>query len=349
MGKIGSILLLAGVVAHAASFDCAKVKTAQEKSICASPKLSAADDQMATAYKKALAATPSLVVAGVKADQRAWLGGISLQCPPGRVRMGQDMTACLLENYKERTKALRQLVQRIGGVTLVWRSAMLLNRQEPASDPSEQEASNEIDLIPGYGTLAVSWPQSNAPTAEWQVWNKAIQSAAQRVASQNHAAADGEWQPEWADDDDGDLTVTIGVVNAQLVAAFIDRWGWRGAHPWEDSIQFNWLLKMQRELKPEDVFRPNSNWDQLLVQHCMEDLKGSLGPHYENSDSGADGLPGVLHEIVQNPENWNLNGRGLSIIFQDYAIAPRMLHPGPVVIPWSVLRPCLQPDFTIPR
>lgn len=336
-------------LAHAASFDCAKAKTPQEKAVCASPKLSAADDQIAAAYKKALAATPPAIVASVQADQRAWLKELSLLCPPGRVRMDQDMAACLLENYKERKKALRILVQKKAGVTFVWRSTMLLNRQEPASDPGQEEASAEIDIMPGYGTLAVSWPQSNASTAEWQAWNKAIVSAAQPVASQDHAAADGEWHAEWADDDDGDLNVTIGVVNEQLAAAFIDRWGWRGAHPWEDSIQFNWLLKAQRELKPEDVFRPNSNWDQLLVQLCMKGLVGDLGPRYENSYSGAGGLPGVLHKIVLDPENWQLNAKGLSIIFQDYAIAPRMLHPGPVVIPWSDLEPYLQPAFTIPR
>ena len=44
------------VLAHAASFDCTKAKTAQEKAICGTPALSAADDQMAAAYKAWLAA-----------------------------------------------------------------------------------------------------------------------------------------------------------------------------------------------------------------------------------------------------------------------------------------------------
>ena len=45
-------------LAHAASFDCTKAKTAQEKAICGTPALSAADDQMAAAYSAWLAAAP---------------------------------------------------------------------------------------------------------------------------------------------------------------------------------------------------------------------------------------------------------------------------------------------------
>jgi len=60
MRKFWSVLfLLVNVTAYAASFDCAKATTPQEKAICASPKLSAADDQITAAYKAALAQTPT--------------------------------------------------------------------------------------------------------------------------------------------------------------------------------------------------------------------------------------------------------------------------------------------------
>lgn len=342
-------LLLMCALAHAASFDCTQARTPQEKAICASPKLSAADEQMAAAYKNALSATSPAMVADVRADQRAWLGRLSLECPPGRVRFDQSMTDCLLQNYDARTKALHQLVQQKGGITFVWRSMFLMNREEPANDETGTESSSEFELIPGYGTLAVSWPQTNASTHEWRAWNKAIVAAAQRVASQNGAGQDGQWHADWAGEDDGDLTVEIGVVNQQLTTAFIDRWGWRGAHPWESSIQFNWLLKEQREIKPDDVFRQDSNWDELLVQRCIKILVKDLGQNYENSYAGPDKLPSVLHEIILDSKNWQISRKGLSIVFQDYAIAPRVLHPGPVTIPWADLKPYLQPTFLIPR
>jgi len=342
-------LLLFGGAAHAASFNCARARTPQEKTICSSPSLSRADEQMAVGFLKTVAATPPPLVEGVRADQRAWLKETALECPPGRKHFGQDMAACLKQGYDRRTKDLHHLVKQKGGVTFVWRSILLMNREERASDEPEQGTLEGIETIPGYGTLQVSWPQTDRTTAEWSAWNRAILVTAQKLASQGKAAPNDQWRAEWAAEDDGELNVTVGVVNEQMVAAFVDRWGFRGAHPWEISMNLNWRLTEQRELRSEDVFQPNSKWDHLIEEHCLRDLVTVLGQHYENSYAGAEALPGVLHEIILDPENWKLDAKGLTIIFQDYSIAPRMLHPGPITIPWNDLKPYLQPGFILPR
>src|SRR5665213_4587727 len=74
------VLLFASGIAHAASFDCAKAKTPQEKAICVSPSLSAADEQMAAAYRAVLAAASSEMKDEVRTDQRNWLHFIALRC-----------------------------------------------------------------------------------------------------------------------------------------------------------------------------------------------------------------------------------------------------------------------------
>lgn len=58
-------------VVNAASFDCTKASTQNEKTICATPTLSALDEKLAQAYKaaQAMAASPDQL----KIDQRAWL------------------------------------------------------------------------------------------------------------------------------------------------------------------------------------------------------------------------------------------------------------------------------------
>ncbi len=239
------------------------------------PELSAADERMAAAYRAALAATPPQMKAAVRGDQRDWVGRLPLDCPAGQVHFDLDMGGCLRKEYDLRTKELRKLVLRRGGVTFFWRSILLMTLEEPASDKSEQEAGNRIERIPGYGTLSVSWPQTNADTAAWSAWNKAIVAEARRLASQDHPAPDGKWHSEWADDDDGELNVTIDVVNEQMVTAFVNRWGFRGAHPWEISMNLNWLLKEKRQLLPNDVFLPNSSWDQAIVEHCLKGLDSS--------------------------------------------------------------------------
>jgi uncharacterized protein len=87
------LLLLAGGVGHAASFDCTKAKSPQEKAICASPELSAADDQLAAAYKAWLAAVPPEVVAEVREEQRGWLRSLAANCKSAAVESTTALAA----------------------------------------------------------------------------------------------------------------------------------------------------------------------------------------------------------------------------------------------------------------
>jgi len=64
------LLLMASGAAQAASFDCVKAKTPQEKAICTSPKLSAADDSMAAAYKAVLGSVRPEVAGEIRDAQR---------------------------------------------------------------------------------------------------------------------------------------------------------------------------------------------------------------------------------------------------------------------------------------
>ena len=66
-----AFLLLTIAAARAASFDCAKAASPREKTVCADSALSKADEQMAAAYRDALAAT--LDPFALRRDQRAWL------------------------------------------------------------------------------------------------------------------------------------------------------------------------------------------------------------------------------------------------------------------------------------
>ena len=80
--------------ARAAGIDCAKAKTAVEKTICADPQLVAADAAVAEAFGEAVAASPD--AATVRAEQRAWLETRNA-CPDA---------ACLGQRLAERRAAL---------------------------------------------------------------------------------------------------------------------------------------------------------------------------------------------------------------------------------------------------
>lgn len=97
------LTLFAALPAHAASFDCAKAASRTEKLICADQTLSALDDDMAAAYKAALAKGDPPAADLVK-NQKAWLPGLSRCAPSGM--SDADATSCLTNLYRQRVEFL---------------------------------------------------------------------------------------------------------------------------------------------------------------------------------------------------------------------------------------------------
>jgi uncharacterized protein len=88
-----AVFSAAHLQAAAASFDChSRPLAAVEARICSTPALSALDDQLADAYRRAHAATP-----GVAVDERRWMRQVRDRCLSD---------ACLADAYKARIEAL---------------------------------------------------------------------------------------------------------------------------------------------------------------------------------------------------------------------------------------------------
>jgi uncharacterized protein YecT (DUF1311 family) len=77
------------------SFDCGKASSVQEKLICSSAELAAADRELAIAYARANSKDGDREK--MRADQRSWLTQIRNKCTD---------EACLLKSYKDRTSQL---------------------------------------------------------------------------------------------------------------------------------------------------------------------------------------------------------------------------------------------------
>lgn len=167
--------------------------------ICASPDFGKADEQMATVYARALAATPSVMVEQVRTDQRAWLNQLALVCTPTARHAGQSLAGCLLDDYKFRISQLQNLVLRKQGVTFVWRS-LVLNNGEDADD-------NDL------GILRVWWPQAASDKTEWNRWNNTIEAAAQSLFAWKSGPQ--ERQSSWSGSGDIILRANIDAVNEQ--------------------------------------------------------------------------------------------------------------------------------------
>lgn len=351
MRKIWSaLLLLACGVAQAASFDCSKAKTPQEKAICASPELSAADEQMAAAYRDVLLQAPPEMKEEIRSDQRAWLGWIAVRCKSHASESSSALAACLLEYYDHWTKALQHMVFRRGGVTFLQKSITLYPPDEPIA-PGPQVRIGNSDSSSGY--LNASWPQASPDTSEWKVWNKAIELAALQTASTGRRPPAESWKDLVAVDMNQDVTASVDLVGKRLVTATIDnQWDGHGIHPNHNSAQLNWMLDEQRALQPEDVFRAGSGWENALEmrsdKYLHRTLDAGFGQDYRNFFQPGE-MAKVLHGIATDTANWTLDRRGLTFVFQPYEVACYACTPAPLTIPWAVLKPFLDTRFEIPK
>jgi uncharacterized protein len=348
MKRLLGILLLGSLtaVAHAASFDCAKAQTAQEKAICASPELSKADDQMSAAYKAALAAAPAEFQNRIRDAQRAWIRRITLNCLPGNSYRPLD--ECLRQAYETRTHALENTIVTAGGVKFIRLSVFFT----VPDSPEDAENDKQRGASP-VATFDATWPQALSDSPEWRAWNAAVEDTARDLASQGKAGSDPTWKREWVDFMDTDLETTLGLVTPNLVtAAMSNEWyGHGAAHPNTNSLQLNWMLKQKRALQAEDVFRSGSGWQQVLYDRTDKYLHSVLdqdaGEDYQKFSAPGE-IAATLHKILEAPQSWTLDAKGITIVFQQYAVACRACTPEPFTVTWDSLKPILNPEFEIP-
>jgi uncharacterized protein len=343
---LGALFLLC-TLAHAASFDCTKAKTAQEKAICVSPALSAADDEMAAAYHAWLAAAQPGWAAGIRDNQLAWLRLRDGSCPGGDAN--NPIESCLSDIYKLRIPELQQKVQHVAGVTFVSQSITLTARDTPDSAPP----AGVSEVTHGFGTLVASWAQASSTTPQWAAWNSAVVPAIVLAANADEETSAKDWNGIVQPGVDRNLAATVERANAQWVSASIlDFYDGHGAHPMENFTEFYWMLGQQRALKPEDVFLPNSGWDvwmeKRLDLYLHQALDSQSSGNYQ-SWFPQGGAATVLQGLVTNTGDWKLEPAGFSIFFQPYQVACYACTPDPLIVPWSDLKPYLQPGFVLPQ
>ena len=339
-----SLPLLMCTLAHAASFDCTKAKTAQEKAICGSPALGAADDQMAAAYHAWLSAAPAAWAAGIRENQIVWLRTRDLSCPAGDAN--DPVASCLSNIYKERIDELHGMVQHLAGVTFISQAIKLTARDTPDTAPP----AGASEVTPGFGTLLATWSQASVATPQWTAWNQAVEKAA--IQAVNTFTGDAkkpaqDWTGLVLPGVDDVVTVSVDGFNGKMVSAtIVNDYDGHGAHPTENTTEFYWMLGEQRALKPEDVFLPKSGWDTWIEKRLDSYLQKVLD---SNGNDQRQYKPGDLPGIVTNPADWKLDAKGFSIFFQPYQVACYACTPQPLVIPWSDLKPYLQPSFVLPK
>ncbi len=365
------VLGLSAMSAHAASFDCKAVTTKQEKLICATPKLSADDDQMGEAYKVWLAAAPEPTKSEVLANQRAWLVRRAYQCSgPASGPSSKEMVVCLGFVYKDRIDKLQARVKTLGDVTFVSRATHLAIK-----DTTENAADASMEQVPGYGTLDATWPVAQTDAPEWQKWNAAVETATRKVAAPEGTKTFADWPTRWAAGQDSQTDATVLSVEHGRVGVLMTDSSMEhgrvgvlmtdssmehgrvgvlmtdssmqhgGAHGSFDRVTFYWLLAEGRPLQVSDVFQAGTPWSQPVVAACAQAIVKQLGPQIKQFFRPRNQN---IAKVVADVKNWTLTPQGLRISFPEYSVSDYAEPADDVTIPWSTLKGSLASGFVPP-
>jgi uncharacterized protein len=333
MGLAMTALWLAmPLTAQAASFSCAKAVSPQEKAICANPELSHSDEEMSAAYKAALQKVSDAAQVAMHADQTSWLKWLTTVCRAQTTQPARNLAKCMIGPYRERTGTLRKSVVLKNSILFYTRTAYLAT-----PDVLRDDTTTGAEFK-GFGVLSLQWPQADIPSQNpdqrWAAWNAAVQTAVIQYAGDGKKTT---LSPDMAEGGDTDLTAKIESVTQSRASTTIelDTMGHGAAHPNESSKTFHWLLKQNRALTAEDVFRSDTAWKQALAQRCWTVLNEQVpdGDLFIKSSHDKE-----LLDVVGNAENWTITKAGLSIDFPEYSVTPRSSPVDPVVVPWTVLK-----------
>ena len=108
------------------------------------------------------------------------------------------------------------------------------------------------------------------------------------------------------------------------------------AHPSNRIVSFNYDLARGQVISLDQLFSPGSDYLQIISDYCKSELaKREIA--FDSQQQGADALP-------ENYQNWNISDNGLVIVFNEYQVAAYAAGPQIVVIPYSVLKPVINPQ-----
>lgn len=197
---------------------------------------------------------------------------------------------------------------------------------------------------PAY-TIEAQFPQIEGSTAAGVVgFNKTINSmVASQIADFKKDAADADFSG--ATNESG-LTINYEITYASnvliSVAFTVSPYFAGAAHPNHYTSVLNYDLKTGKPIALADVFKPGSNYLQVLANYCIAQLKKRLG---EMSDIST--INQGASAKRDNYQNWNIGRKGLEITFDPYQVAAYAAGPQRVIARYDALKNLLNPSGPI--
>lgn len=309
------VLILAGVPAQAASFDCAKASSAFERAICDTPELSQKDEILAKAYATALGGLSKQASDAVKAGQREWLHYAERACTddaePLKGDYDDEGASCLATLFSGRIGDLEESRMRSG------RRVYMMDRYTVFPDP---EAAD--DAFTKVTTRQYSSARIDGDNEEAHGFNALMETY------------DSQGGPESEEDASSDVVNTLGIdsISDARISVRHDSW-WYGhgaAHGNYGTSYIHYVTAEDRELAAGDIFK-GDDWVAALAELAFADLRRQLGEGMWPTSADE------LHEAVSDPARWNFAERGLTVQFQPYEVTAYAAGAPTVLIAWAQL------------
>jgi Protein of unknown function (DUF3298)/Deacetylase PdaC len=174
---------------------------------------------------------------------------------------------------------------------------------------------------------------ANLVAAHTREFKKAVAEMAREDAS---AANPGVKQNSKTPPNSLNLSYEVTAANKDYISilfSFFEYTG--GAHPNTTTESFNYDLNRNTPVKLADLFTPNSNYLNVISDYAVKELK-----KLETVDNPEEGAGPKL----DNFHSWNITFAGLKITFDRYQVGAYAAGEHEVVVPYSVLKPIINPD-----
>jgi len=328
---LGLFLIVPGKPAAAASFDCSKAELPLDKLICATPELSAKDDEMSAKYEAALAILSPEGQGILRNGQRKWVKFVRTYCAsrigqPTDSLGGGDSKQCLASEYGNRLDQLDSAALKLGNIVF-----SRVDEFQIVPSPADQEGGNRGH----FGYCIRGYPRIDAPSsAEAKSWNETWRKWADECASENSDTGINA---------DFEYTFDVHLAQNRLISISGDAIGYfhgAGQPILTLSGLWNIALPSLHPLKAEDLFWSGSAWRQMIIKRCIAALSERLPAEKMPDDNS-------WNDTCTDAQSWDMRPDKLSILIDlrnDFFWAAGVAEAD---IPWSDLKPFLAPDAPI--
>jgi uncharacterized protein len=327
---LGTILLLLTLVpaapANAASFDCGKATTAFENAICDNPKLSTADEKLATAFATAIGGLSKSATGDMRADQRAWLDFAASSCTDDAQPLSDFDTynerqlECLNDAFVARLGVLEQS-RMLGGYRFA-----VSSQYGALPDP---DAAGDANSYFKVATHQLSYPVLDTGDADAQAFNDFIVKAAEDASGS--MSEGGDVMREAQSDSNTGISLDEVLYNRLTLKVSTNWFGHGAAHSNWSVSYVHYLLSRQRALEASDMFT-GDDWQDKLTELSLAELKREHGDNLQLDDSTD------ISGIVTDPARWSFaSDYGLTIQFEPYEVSAYAYGAPTIVVPWESL------------